>query len=357
MQHFNDEQRQALVDAAAVSGLTCLRVISEPVAAAMSYDFDKTGAESHCVAVFNMGSMSSDVTILGVQSGLMTLKGFAVDHEIGGTEIDDNLVAFCCKEFARKNKVDPTESARSIAKIKAACEVAKIQLSQSTNTKVFVESAHEGFDMNVAVSKARFESMNDALIGRIPELVRNALDGSNCSLDDIDRVILVGGPTRIPKVQAAVQGAFSGKEVLSTVPSEEAVALGAAIQAERLVGIEVNTEEALNTTSEVSATPMGIYIGVEGGSKALMIAKGTPLPCEKVVKFEVAGGGPSVVVEVYEGNDEKTTSKVATLVLEEIQASPVTVTIHVDSGGELDLHAKDASGTARHNISIGAKEE
>lgn len=112
MQHFNDAQREALVEAASLAGLTCLRVVAEPVCAAMAYDFDKPGSASHTVAVFNMGTLSSDVTILAIQNGLITMRGFAVDHEIGGTEVDDNLVAFCCKDFTRKNKIDPTESAR-----------------------------------------------------------------------------------------------------------------------------------------------------------------------------------------------------------------------------------------------------
>lgn len=246
---------------------------------------------------------------------------------------------------------------RAIAKIKASCEAAKIILSQATNAKVFVESAHEGIDLNVAVSKARFEEMNSAMFQRIPELVRKALEGSGVSMDEIDRVILVGGPTRIPKVQAIVQAAFPGKEVSSDIPPEEAVALGAAIQAERLVGIEINTSEALNATCDVNATPLGIYIGAEGGAKALVIPQGTALPCEKVVQFEVAGGASSALVEVFEGADENSTRKVATLVLEEIEQSPVIVTLHVDASGELDLHAKDKSGTARHNISVGVAEE
>jgi len=355
--YWNDEQRAALAAAASSAGLTVLRILSEPVAAAMAYDLDKPTEGSKTVAVFNMGSRTCDVSILSVQNGLMRVLGSAEDLGLGGADVDETLVNMCVKDFLRKNKLDPTESHRSLAKIRTACEAAKIQLSQATNAKVSIESAHEGYDLNCAVSRARFDEMNSALFARILPLVGKALETAKVTVEDIDQVILVGGPMRIPKVQALVQQAFPGKELSTSIPPEEAVAIGAAIQAERLMGSTVSSGHALDKTVDMPVTPRAIFVGVEGGAKAQIFPAGTPLPCEEHLSFGVADpSATAALIHIYEGT-EKDSQLVSTLSLNGVDAPPIAVTIQIAEDGNLTMHAKDASGMARHNMTVGPCEE
>ena len=228
--YFNDSQRQATKDAGAIAGLNVLRIINEPTAAAIAYGLDKKSEEKN-VLIFDLGGGTFDVSLLSIDDGIFEVKATAGDTHLGGEDFDNLLVKYFTEEFKRKYKDDISENKRSIRRLKTACERAKRTLSSSNTASIELESLYDGKDLFSSITKARFESLCMNLFNRCLEPVTKVLQDSGFSKSQVDEIVLVGGSTRIPKVQELLSSYFNGKELNKGINPDEAVAYGAAVQA------------------------------------------------------------------------------------------------------------------------------
>jgi L1 cell adhesion molecule like protein len=250
--YFNDSQRQATKDAGTIAGLEVLRIINEPTAAAVAYGLDKakTSKETN-ILIFDLGGGTFDVSVLTIDDGVFEVKATAGDTHLGGEDFDNRIVEHCIKDFKRKNKLDLTQSARAMRRLKSACENAKRTLSSSTMTSVELDSLYEGVDYQLSLSRAKFESLCSDLFQNCLKPVEKVLSDAKMSKSDIHEVILVGGSTRVPKVQELLQNYFGGKELNKSINPDEAVAYGAAVQAGILSG---DAAEATNNKTSLVAS-------------------------------------------------------------------------------------------------------
>ena len=239
--YFNDGQRQATKDAGAIAGLEVLRIINEPTAAAIAYGLDKKDGE-RTVLVFDLGGGTFDVSLLSIDEGIFEVRATAGDTHLGGEDFDNRMVDHCAEMFKRKHKIQlkrspPTkQTQRALRRLRTACERAKRTLSSSTQASIDVESLYEGHDFTMTLTRARFEELNADHFRRVIEPVEKCLRDAKCSKAEVDEIVLVGGSTRIPKVQAMLRDLFNGKEPCKSINPDEAVAYGATVQAELLSG-------------------------------------------------------------------------------------------------------------------------
>ncbi|EKX42565.1 heat shock protein 70-like protein, partial [Guillardia theta CCMP2712] len=247
--HFTSQQREELIHSACDANLSVLLVISKPIATAIAYDLDKNDSGQQTILIFSMGARSCEVVVLDVNTGCFQERSVKVDHSLGGDAIDDILVDWFVDQFKRKHKLDPSESHRSLFKIRSGCENAKRQLSQTASTRVEVESAHEGLDFSQNLSRAKFEEMV-SVISAVVQLLRSVY-----SAGSINKVLMAGGCSRIPKVQSIVQQSLPDVEVCLNILPDEAGVLGTAIQGSTLVGSSWSTAEANSSNIEISALP------------------------------------------------------------------------------------------------------
>lgn len=358
--YFTDKQRAALADAASSAGLQVVRIISDPVAAAIAYGLDKEQEEDATVAVFSMGARSCEVAVLQTRGGILHQLGFASDHSVGGDEVHEIIMNWAMDEFKKKHKMDPRESKKSVERFKKACDVAKKQLSQAPQVRIEVESAHEGVDFSVMLSALKMNDLISPVIKGITKLIDSALGQAGVAPDAMRKVVLVGGGCRIPKVQAVVKTSFPGAELCSSLNSDEVVVMGAAAQGAALVGCRMALHEALKKSVQLPVTPSDICIGSGDGSETiLLIPARTALPCERSISLgTIDAAQTSALIQLYQAppGPAQQDSLVAALLLEGIESGPLHVSLHVEAGGSLTLHAKDASGTARHNVTVGASD-
>ncbi|KAJ1493958.1 heat shock protein 70 family [Baffinella frigidus] len=361
--YFDDSQRAALVEAAGHAGITVLRVISEPVAAAIAYDLDQPNPLNpfSTFAVFNIGSRSCEVVVLDVKGGIFSERGAAVDHSFGGDCIDDVLLKWCAEQFKKKHKMDPSETSRSMARLRVGCERAKKQLTLISSTKIEVESAHEGIDFSVSISRAKFDELTSSVTAKATSVVEAALANAKVTAADLAQMLLVGASSRIPRVQALLQAALPGVELQTAIAPEEAAVMGAALQAEALIGHRVTPSAACQISAQVPSTPRDICIGCGPGVDTMLLAPaGTPLPLDLSFSIELQEAGQaSMLIEMYEGppGPQASAQLVAAECLHGIELGPITAHLNIDEAGRLTLHAKDASGASRHNIVVGPHEE
>merc|ERR1719502_214580 len=234
--YFNDSQRQATKDAGTIAGLNVLRIINEPTAAAIAYGLDKTGGERN-VLIFDLGGGTFDVSLLSIEDGIFEVKATAGDTHLGGEDFDNRLVNHFVTEFKRKNRgLDPMGNARALRRLRTACERAKRTLSSSHQASIEIDSFFEGVDFFTSLSRARFEELNMDLFRKTMDPVEKVLRDSKIAKNRVHDVVLVGGSTRIPKVQTMLQEFFNGKEPCRSINPDEAVAYGAAVQAAILTG-------------------------------------------------------------------------------------------------------------------------
>ena len=234
--YFNDSQRQATKDAGTIAGLNVLRIINEPTAAAIAYGLDKKGAKEHNVLIFDLGGGTFDVSLLSIDEGIFEVKATAGDTHLGGEDFDNRLVNHFVEEFKRKNKKDITSNQRALRRLRTACERAKRALSSSAQTSIEIDSLYEGVDFYTSITRARFEELCADLFRSTLEPVEKVLRDSKLDKSQVDEIVLVGGSTRIPKVQKLVSDFFNGKEPNRSINPDEAVAYGAAVQAAILTG-------------------------------------------------------------------------------------------------------------------------
>jgi len=353
--YFNDSQRQATKDAGLIAGLDVLRIINEPTAAAVAYGFDAQTKESGGseeevnLLVFDLGGGTFDCTILNLDDGIMEVKATTGDTHLGGEDFDHRLVQHFVSEFSRKNPgTDITSDARAMRRLRSACERAKRSLSASVMASVELDSLHAGIDFFTSVSRAKFEEMNMDLFFRCIDLVETVLQDAGMSKADVGVVVLVGGSTRILRLQEMLVECFEGKELCRSINPDEAVAYGAAIQAAMLCS-HTKHDERIKDIVLLDVTPLSLGVETAGGMMTTLIAKNTPLPTRQQRVFSTYTDNQTAVeVKVFEGERAKTEDNhpLGTFELSGIPMMPrrkphIVVTFDLDVNGILSVSAAD----------------
>src|SRR6201996_6121955 len=374
--YFNDSQRQATKDAGLIAGLNVLRIINEPTAAAIAYGLDKKASGERNVLIFDLGGGTFDVSLLTIEEGIFEVKSTAGDTHLGGEDFDNRLVNHFVNEFKRNNKKastnpetlqeqsanhsmqDLSSNARALRRLRTACERAKRTLSSSAQTSIEIDSLYEGIDFYTSITRARFEELCQDLFRSTMEPVERVLRDAKIDKSSVHEIVLVGGSTRIPKIQKMVSDFFNGKEPNKSINPDEAVAYGAAVQAAILSGD--TSSKSTNEILLLDVAPLSVGIETAGGVMTPLIKRNTTIPTKKSETFSTySDNQPGVLIQVYEGERARTKDNnlLGKFELSGIPPAPrgipqIEVTFDLDANGIISVTAKDKGTGTEQKIEV-----